>query len=148
MSQVKAKLQEDLKVAMKEKDQFKRDTIRFLMSAIKQVEVDERKTLSDDDIYKIIQKSVKQREEAVKQYREAGRDDLADKEEKEAVLLKSYLPEQLDEEALRKIVAETIAESGATSMKEMGSVIKSVMAKVGSRADGKSVSAIVKELLS
>lgn len=148
MSQVKAKLQEDLKVAMKEKDQFKRDTIRFLMSAIKQVEVDERKTLSDDDIYKIIQKSVKQREEAVKQYREAGRDDLADKEEKEALLLKSYLPEQLDEEALRKIVAETIAESGATSMKEMGSVIKSVMAKVGSRADGKSVSAIVKELLS
>lgn len=148
MSQVKAKLQEDLKVAMKEKDQFKRDTIRFLMSAIKQVEVDERKTLSDDDIYKIIQKSVKQREEAVKQYREAGREDLADKEEKEALLLKSYLPEQLDEEALRKIVAETIAESGATSMKEMGSVIKSVMAKVGSRADGKSVSAIVKELLS
>lgn len=148
MSQVKAKLQEDLKVAMKEKDQFKRDTIRFLMSAIKQVEVDERKTLSDDDIYKIIQKSVKQREEAVKQYREAGRDDLADKEEKEALLLKSYLPEQLDEEALRKIVAETIAESGATSMKEMGSVIKSVMAKVGSRTDGKSVSAIVKELLS
>jgi len=148
MSQVKAKLQEDLKVAMKEKDQFKRDTIRFLMSAIKQVEVDERKTLSDDDIYKIIQKSVKQREEAVKQYREAGREDLADKEEKEALLLKSYLLEQLDEEALRKIVAETIAESGATSMKEMGSVIKSVMAKVGSRADGKSVSAIVKELLS
>jgi uncharacterized protein YqeY len=148
MSEVKAKLQEDLKSAMKEKDVFKRETIRFLMSAIKQVEVDERRDLSNDDIYKIIQKSVKQREEAAKQYREADRPDLYEKEEKEAALLKEYLPAQLSDQELKSVVEETIAQTGATGIKDMGKVIKSVMAKVGSTADGKSVSNLVKELLS
>ncbi len=148
MSQVKATLQADLKRAMKEKDNFRRDTIRFLMSAIKQVEVDERRELSDDDICKIIQKSVKQREEAAKQYEEAQRTDLSEQERKEAELLKSYLPRQLDDAALQQIVSEAIAETGASSMKEMGGVIKAVMAKVGASADGKRVSMMVKQLLS
>ncbi len=148
MSALKEKLQQDLKTAMKEKDQFKRDTIRFLMSAIKQVEVDERKTLSDEDICKIIQKLVKQREDAAAQYQEAGRDELFEKERREASLLKSYLPKQLSKEELKIIIQEAITQTGATSMKEMGSVIKTVMAKVGSQADGKTVSMLVKELLS
>ena len=148
MSQIKAKLQQDLKDAMKAKDVFKRETIRFLMSAIKQVEVDERRELSDDDILKIIQKSVKQREDAAKQYREAERPDLYEKEEKEAELLKSYLPRQLSEEELKAVVTEVIADTGASGMKDMGRVIKAVMAKVGSTADGKSVSNVVKALLS
>ena len=148
MSQIKAKLQQDLKDAMKAKDVFKRETIRFLMSALKQVEVDERRELSDDDIFKIIQKSVKQREDAAKQYREAERPDLYEKEEKEAELLKSYLPKQLSEEELKAVVTEVIADTGASDMKDMGRVIKAVMAKVGSTADGKSVSNVVKALLS
>ncbi len=148
MSQVKATLQANLKQAMKEKDNFRRDTIRFLMSAIKQVEVDERRELSDDDICKIIQKSVKQREEAAKQYEEAQRTDLSEQEHKEAELLKSYLPRQLDDAALQQIVSEAIAETGASSMKEMGGVIKAVMEKVGASADGKRVSMMVKQLLS
>ncbi len=147
MSQLKEKLKDDLKAAMKAKDVFKRETIRFLMSAIKQVEVDERVELSDDDIYKIIQKSIKQREDAANQYKEAGRDELYEKETNEAALLKDYLPKQLDESELKEIVNSVISESGATSMKDMGNVIKLTMQKVGSSADGKSVSSIVKELL-
>ena len=147
MSEVKAKLQQELKDAMKAKDVFKRETIRFLMSAIKQVEVDERRELSDDDIYKIIQKSIKQREDAARQYREAERADLYEKEEKEAALLKAYLPRQLNTEELKEVVSEVIAATGASGMKDMGRVIKEVMAKVGSSADGKTVSSLVKELL-
>ncbi len=147
MSQVKEVLKSDLKDAMKAKDVFKRETIRFLMSAIKQIEVDERRELSDDDIYKIIQKSVKQREDAAKQYKDAGREDLYEKETKEATLIKAYLPQQLSQDELKQIVSDVIAKSGASSMKDMGGVIKQVMAEVGSRADGKSVSNIVKALL-
>ncbi len=148
MSQIKEILKSDLKDAMKAKDVFKRETIRFLMSAIKQIEVDERRELSDDDIFKIIQRSIKQREDAAKQYQDAGRDDLYQKETKEANLIKSYLPQQYTEIELREIISNIIKAQGATCMKDMGGVIKEVMAKVGSRADGKSVSKIVKELLS
>jgi len=148
MSKLKEKLQQDLKEAMKAKDTFKRETIRFLMSAIKQVEVDERKELTDDDILKIIQKSAKQREEAAKQYREADRPDLYEKEEAEAAILKTYLPKQLDDNELKAIIQEIISKTGASGMKDMGNVIKAVMAKVGSAADGKRVSTLVKESLS
>jgi uncharacterized protein YqeY len=147
MSQVKERLQSDLKDAMKAKDVFKRETIRFLMSALKQVEVDERRELSDDDIYKIIQKSIKQREDAASQYKEAGREDLEEKETNEANLLKEYLPKQLDESDLKEIISSIISESGASGMKDMGSVIKLTMAKVGAGADGKTVSWLVKSLL-
>jgi uncharacterized protein YqeY len=147
MSQVKEKLKDDLKIAMKAKDVFKRETIRFLMSAIKQVEVDQRRDLSDDDIYKIIQKSIKQREDAAKQYKDAGREELYEKETNEANLLKEYLPKQLSSDELTKIIQEVISKSGASSMKDMGSVIKLTMQEVGSQADGKSVSSIVKDLL-
>jgi uncharacterized protein YqeY len=147
MSQVKERLQTDLKDAMKAKDVFKRETIRFLMSALKQIEVDERRELSDDDIYKIIQKSIKQREDAASQYKEAGREDLEEKETNEANLLKEYLPKQLDESDLKEIISSIISESGASGMKDMGSVIKLTMAKVGAGADGKTVSLLVKSLL-
>ncbi len=147
MSQVKELLKEDLKVAMKAKDVFKRETIRFLMSALKQVEVDERRELSDDDIYKIIQKSIKQREDAAIQYKNADRVDLYEKEDNEANLLKTYLPKQLDEDALKAVITEVIKSCGASSMKDMGNVIKLTMVEVGAGADGKSVSKIVKDLL-
>jgi len=148
MSELKEKLKNDLKEAMKAKDNFKRDVIRFLMSAVKQVEVDERKELSDEDIMKIIQKSVKQREDAIAQYKEGGREDLVEKEQKEAEILKSYLPQQLSDEELKEIVKKVIEEVGASSMKDMGKVMGAAIKKTAGRADGKRINAIVKELLS
>jgi len=148
MSKLKERLKNDLKEAMKSKDNFKRDVVRFLMSAIKQVEVDERRELSDEDIQKIIQKSVKQREDAANQYKEGGREDLYEKELKEAEILKSYLPKQLSDEELKAIIKETIKEVGASSMKDMGKVMGAVIKKTVGKADGKRINAIVKELLS
>ncbi len=144
---LKEQLQNDLKEAMKAKDSFKRDTIRFLMSAIKQVEVDTRKELSDADIVKIIQKSIKQREEAAQQYKEGGRDDLYEKETKEAEILRSYLPKQLSDEELAQEVQAIIQEVGATSMKDMGKVMQAATKKLAGQADGKRISEMVKKLL-
>lgn len=147
MSDLKKKLQEDLKTAMREKDSFKRDTIRFLMSAIKQVEVDSRKELSDEDIIKIIQKSIKQREESAVQYKEAGREDLYDKETKEAEILKSYLPKQLSDEELEAEVKKIIEEVGATSLKDMGKIMGVATKKLAGVADGKRINQMVKKIL-
>ncbi len=147
MSQLKIKLQDDLKDAMKNKDNFKRDAIRFLMSALKQIEVDERKELSDADIIKIIQKSLKQRDDAATAFKEAGRIDLYDKEVAEANILKAYLPQQLSDDALKAIIQKHIASSGATSLKEIGKIMAGVLAECESVADGKRINTIAKELL-
>ncbi len=147
MHQVKEQLKSDLKAAMIAKDNFKRDTIRFLMAAIKQVEVDERVELDNDAIYKIIQKSLKQREDAAAQYKEAGRDDLYEKEKKEATILNQYLPKQLSKEELIALIQSTITTLNAESMKDMGRVMKAVSSSVGASADGKTISNLVKELL-
>ncbi len=148
MSQVKDRLKSDLKIAMKEKNIFKRETIRFLMSAIKQVEVDERKDLSDDDIYKIMQKSIKQREDAASQFKKASRDDLYTKEINEAKLLKGYLPKQLSSNELEEIIKKIIQTQGATGLKDMGKVMQLTKSEVGSSSDAKSMSEIIKHLLS
>ena len=148
MSQLKTKLQDDLKEEMKTKDNFKRDAIRFLMSALKQIEVDERKELSDADIIKIIQKSLKQRDDAATAFKAADRMDLYEKESAEAVILKSYLPQQLDDEALKVIIQKHIHTSGATSLKEIGKIMAAVLAECEGVADGKRINAIAKELLS
>ena len=147
MSTLKEKLKSDLKAAMLAKDNFKRDTIRFLMAAVKQIEVDERIELDDAGITKLIQKSLKQREDAATQFKEAGRDDLYDKEIKEAAILRAYMPQQLSQEALKNIITDTITKVGASSMKDMGAVMKLVSQEVGSQADGKTISTLVKELL-
>ncbi|MRJ03145.1 MAG: GatB/YqeY domain-containing protein [Epsilonproteobacteria bacterium] len=145
--ELKAKLQQDLKDAMKSGDTFKRDTIRFLMSALKQVEVDERRELSDTDIMKIIQKGIKQRQEAAQQYREGGREDLYQKEMGEIEILQSYLPKQLSDGELRQEVEKIVEEVGATSIKEMGKVMGVATKRLAGRADGKRISQVVKELL-
>lgn len=147
MSTVKETLKSDLKAAMIAKENFKRDTIRFLMAAIKQIEVDERIEIDDAGIYKLIQKSLKQREDSASQFKEAGRDDLYEKEMKEAEILKVYMPKQLSEEELTTVINATIAKLGASSMKEMGMVMKAVNEEVGSSADGKTISNLVKDLL-
>lgn len=147
MSLLKAKLQDDLKEAMKNKENEKRDAIRFLMSALKQIEVDERKELSDADIIKIIQKSLKQREDSMAAFKEAGREDLYAKELAEAAILKVYLPEQLSDEALKAIIQKHIEATGATSLKEIGKIMPLVLAECSGVADGKRINMLAKEIL-
>ncbi len=148
MSEIKDILKKDLKKAMVAKDNFTRDTIRFLMSAIKQVEVDERVELDNNAIYKIIQKSIKQRDDAAKAYKEANREDLYEKEIRESTILKEYLPKQLSHDELKIVIEKIIKTTGAKSMRDMGKVIKLTQSEVGSSADGKKISSIVKEILS
>ncbi len=147
MSDLKKRLQNDLKEAMKQKDTFKRDVIRFVMSAIKQIEVDERKELSDSDIEAILVKQIKQRNDAIQQFREGGRDDLVEKNEKELEILKSYLPEPMSEDEVREILKEIIEETGAQGMKDMGKVMGAAKSRIGSRAEGRVINQIAKELL-
>ncbi|NPA29942.1 MAG: GatB/YqeY domain-containing protein [Epsilonproteobacteria bacterium] len=148
MSALKARLQADLKEAMKAKETFKRDVIRFVMSAIKQIEVDERKELSDADIEAILTKQVKQRQDAIEQFKSGGREDLVEQNEKEIAILKNYLPEPMSEEEVRETLKTIIAETGAEGMKDMGKVMGAAKAKIGSRAEGRLINQIAKELLS
>ena len=147
MSQLKTRLQDELKEAMKNKDNLKRDAIRFLMSALKQIEVDERKELSDADIIKIIQKSLKQRDDAAVAFKDANRNDLYEKEVAEAAILKSYLPEQLSDEALKAIIERHIAEQNITSLKEIGKLMPLILSECEGVADGKRINTLAKEIL-
>ena len=141
------KLQEEMKAAMKSGDKDKLSTIRMLISEIKKVQIDSKKELSDEEIISILQKYIKQRKEAYVQYEQAGRKDLAEKELKEIEIVQQFLPPPLSEEELIKIVEETIQEVGASSIKDMGKVVKAVMDKVKGRAEGSLISKIVKEKL-
>lgn len=147
MSGIKQRMAEELKQAMKNQDHFRRDTLRLLNSAFKQVEVDERKELSDADVIGILKKAYKQREDAATQYQAAGREDLYQKEKAEMELILEYLPKQLSDEALKAALKEIITEVGATSSKEMGKVMGVANAKLASVADGKRMSGMVKEML-
>jgi len=147
MSQLKERLQNDLKEAMKTKDTVKRDAIRFLMSALKQIEVDERKELSDADIIKIIQKSLKQREDSMVAFKEANREDLYEKELAEATILKVYLPEQLSDVALKTIIQKHIHALKATSLKDLGKIMPTILAECAGVADGKRINTLAKEIL-
>ena len=144
---MKEQLLQDLKEAMKEKDILKKDTITMLRAAILQVEKDSQKVLNDDDICGIVAKEVKKRKESVSEYENAGRQDIADDLKREIEILSKYLPEQLTEEEITKMVEEAIAESGATGPRDMGKVMGILRPKTQGKADGKVVSDIVKEKL-
>lgn len=144
---MKEQLLQDLKEAMKEKDILKKDTITMLRAAILQVEKDSQKVLNDDDICGIVAKEVKKRKESVSEYENAGRQDIADNLKREIEILSKYLPEQLTEEEITKMVEEAIAESGATGPRDMGKVMGILRPKTQGKADGKVVSDIVKEKL-
>ncbi|MFP4332494.1 MAG: GatB/YqeY domain-containing protein [Campylobacterales bacterium] len=148
MSELKNRINSEVKEAMKNKDAQKRDALRMLTSAIKQVEVDERKELKDEDVVKIIQKAIKQREDAATQYREGGREELASKEEAEIEIFKTYLPAQLSDEELEEKLKSIIDSVGATSMKDMGKIMGVATKEIGSSADGKRINMVVKKLLS
>jgi len=140
-------INQDVKNAMKAKDAKKRDALRLLTSAFKQIEVDERKELSDEDVIKIIQTQVKRRNDAASQYKDAGREDLMQIELDEIAYYEVYLPKQLDDEELQTQVKSIIEKSGASSMKDMGKVMGMASKVLAGRADGKRISDAVKKAL-
>lgn len=143
------KIREDLKSAMIAKDEVKVATLRLLISELTYAKVAKQlEKLSDEDVIAVVQKAVKQRKESIASYKSGGRNDLADKEQAELDILQTYLPEQISDEELTKIVEESINNTGATSMADMGKVIGMVMGQVGQKAEGARVSALVREKLS
>jgi len=145
---LKEQLKSDLKDAMRAKDIQKRDSIRSINTMIKQIEVDERIELDDAKIIQLIQKGVKQREEAILQFKEAKRDDLVQNEQSQIDIFTLYLPKQLTDEELETVIKSIIEEVGATTMKDMGKVMNPAKEKVGGSADGKRINLAVKKLLS
>ncbi|MGJ0363106.1 GatB/YqeY domain-containing protein [Arcobacter cryaerophilus gv. pseudocryaerophilus] len=145
---LKEKLNEDLKQAMRDKEVVKRDSIRAINTMIKQVEVDERRVLDDAEVIKLVQRGIKQREEAISQYRAASRDDLVQKEQEQVDVFMLYLPKQLSDEELENGMKEIVSEVGATSLKDMGKVMGVASKKFAGVADGKRINEMVKKLLS
>lgn len=144
---LKEQILNDIKEAMRQKDDFKRDTLRTLNAAFKQVEVDERIELSDERILKIIASEIKKRKDAIELYSKGEREDLAQKEQKEIALFESYLPQQLSDEELQAALKEMIANLGVSSLKDQGLVMKEAKAKFGARVDGKRLNVTLRELL-
>lgn len=145
---LKERLTEDFKTAMKSKDEIAKNTINLARAAIKQVEVDTRKDLTDEEIIPIIAKQVKMRKDALADFEKGGRTDLIDAYNKEIEVLEVYLPAQLSEDEIKKVVAETAAELGIEGGKQnMGKLMGPVMAKVKGQADGGAVKKIVMEFL-
>jgi uncharacterized protein YqeY len=137
----------DLKAAMKEKDAVKKACVTMLRAAVKQVEIDERVELNDDQIVDIVAKQIKQKKGAIEEFSKGDRQDLVDEAQAEIDFLMTYLPEQLSEEEVKALVEATIVEMGASSMKDMGKVMGAMKAKTAGRADSKVVSDMVKALL-
>jgi uncharacterized protein len=148
VSELHAKIKSDIKDAMRAKEIVKRDTLRMITAAIKQREVDERITLDDAAIESLIQKLVKQRDESIAMFKEAGRDELVQKELAEQEVLKSYLPKQLSDEELEAKIREIVSSVGATTPKDIGKVMGAAKGAIGTSADGKRVSETVKKVLS
>ncbi len=144
---LKDQIKSDIKDAMRAKEVLKRDTLRNIQAAIKQIEVDERRDVTDANVESILMKYLKQREDAKIQFADAGRDDLVEKEDAEIAIVKVYLPEPMDDEELEKILKEVIASVGAESMKDMGKVMGAAKSAIGSRADGGRINQAVKKLL-
>ena len=143
------KISQDYVQAMKARDSLTSSVLSFLRAQIKNVKIDKRlETVPDEDVISVIKKQVKQRQDSITQFKAGNRMDLAQKEEKEWVILKNYLPPEMSTEELKNIVEEAVTASGATSIKDMGRVMKDVLGRVGARADNQTVGALVKERLS
>src|SRR4030042_2465818 len=139
------RLVDEMKQAMKSNDKVRLSTIRMIRSAVKNKEIDLRNTLDDAEILRVIQGMVRKSEESVEQFKAGGRMDLVEKETKEIEILKSYLPQALSIEDVVRIIDESIQETQASSLKDLGKVMKSVMPKLTGKADGKLINQLVKE---
>jgi uncharacterized protein len=144
---LKERLLEDMKVAMRDKDTIRKNTIQMARAAVLQVEKDNRITLDDDGILDVLSKEVKKRKDSLPEYEKSGRQDLIDSLKTEIEVLLQYLPQQLTEAELEPIVKQAIEETGAASAKDMGKVMQAVMPKVKGRADGKMINQIAKRIL-
>ena len=145
---LKDRITEDMKTAMRAGEKERLATIRLILSAIKQREVDERITLDDSQVLAAIEKMVKQRKEAITQFEAGGRADLVAKETAEIAILQTYLPAQMSDAEIDGLIGEAIASTGAASIKDMGKVMAAVKAKAQGRADMGAVSARIKQKLS
>jgi uncharacterized protein YqeY len=144
---LKERITDDMKAAMRAKDSERLGTIRMITAAIKQREVDERITLDDAQVLAVVEKMIKTRKESVAQFQSGGRDDLVAKENKEIELLQAYMPAQLSDAELDALIAESIAQSGATSIKDMGKVMAVLKQRAQGRADMAAVSGKLKAKL-
>jgi len=142
------RLIEEMKHAMKSNDKLRLSTIRMIRSAAKNKEIEQRSQLTDESMTKVIQGLVRKGEESVEQFRAGGRMDLVEKEEKEIEILKSFLPQPISREEILKTIDQSIEETQASSLKDLGKVMKSVIPKLGGKADGKLINQLVKERLS
>ena len=147
MTEPKEQLQAALKEAMINKDNVRRDVIRGLLSAVKQVEIDSQKTLNADGTVDVLQKEAKKRRESIDEATKVGRSEIADQEKLELAIIESFLPTQLSRDEVKVIVQETITQTGVTSPKEIGKLMGALMPKVKGLADGKLVNEVVRELL-
>jgi uncharacterized protein YqeY len=146
--ELKAQLTEDLKSALRSGDKLRTSVIRLLTALIKNREVEKRGTLTDAEVIQAVSASCKQRQEAIEQYRQGGRQDLVDKETAELAILQTYLPAALSPDELQTLVRDAIQDAQASSPREMGKVMALLIPKVTGRADGKVVSTLVREMLS
>lgn len=144
---LKEELMKDLKEAMKEKNTIKKDTVQMVRAAILQIEKDKGIEVDDNKIIEIIAKEVKGKKDALVEFEKGGREDLIEQTNKEIEVLEKYLPKQLSKDEITEVVKEVIASLGATSMKDMGSVMKEAKAKIGAAADGRAINEVVKDLL-
>ena len=145
---IKDRVQQDMKDAMRAKDKPRLGTIRLILAAIKQREIDERIELSDEQVIVVLDKMTKQRRESISQFEKAGRDDLIAQEVSELDFIKPYLPEALDEDALNALIDAAMESTGATHIKDMGKVMGQLKPKIQGRADMGAVSALIKARLS
>jgi uncharacterized protein YqeY len=142
-----AELEEDLTEAMKEGDEARRDTLRLVLAELRAAEKELQRPLDESEELQVLQRERKKRVEAAQAFRDAGRDEQADQEEDELELIEEYMPEPISEDELEQIVDDAIAETGATSLRDLGRVMADVMPQVAGRADGSTVSAFVREKL-
>ena len=145
---LKAQILDDVKSAMRARDQKRLTALRLITSAIKQIEVDKRIEVDDQIVLGILDKMVKQRRESLEQYESAGRDDLAAQEKFELELISVYLPEALSDDEVAALIKQAVADTGASSIRDMGAVMNKLRAEVQGRADMKAVSSAVKAQLS
>lgn len=144
---LKEKLMEDLKESMKNKDVIRKNTIQMVRAAILQIEKDKGIEVEDDKILEIISKEVKSKKDVLKDFEKAERQDLIDQTNQEISVLQEYLPKQLSREEIKSELEKIIAEIGATSMKDMGTIMKEAKAKMGASAEGKTINEVAKEIM-
>lgn len=144
---LKEKLMEDLKNSMKEKNNLRKNVVQMVRAAILQIEKDKGIEVDDSEILEIIAKEVKTRNDSLVDFEKGGREDLVEQAKQEILILKEYLPKQLTKEELTEKISKIIADLGATSIKDMGAVMKESKKQIGAAADGKAINEVVKELL-